>query len=403
MLTDIAIRNLPPVEGQAKKADGEGLFLHLQGKRRTWRMAYRFAGKQRTITFGEYPDVSLTEARRRRDAAKALLDAHVDPVVHAQQEAARAVVAAATTFEMVGKEWQAKRSKEELSHSAHRKDAQMLDGHAYPVLGPRAISSITAPEILAMIRDVEARGNYDTAHRLRSTVSRVFRYAIATGRCERDPAGDLADALVQKTVEHHAALFDPKEIGGLMRAIGGYTGEVVTRIAMQMQAHTFVRPGNLRTAEWKDFDLVELRWTLTEGKMKMKRKFLVPLSAHVVALLEELHPLTGSGRYLFPSVRGRQRPMSDMTVNAALRRLGYTKDEVVGHGFRRTASTILNESGLFRSDVVERQLAHVDGSVRGIYNAAEYWPERVALMTWWSNWLEAQRVGEVDPLAAVLG
>jgi len=390
-LTDVAIRKLQTPPRPVKKFDAGGLYLHLQPTgSKIWRMSYRFAGKQNTISFGRYPDVTLGDARKQRDAAKELIEVGYDPVVKRQQERERAMFAAANTFEEIGREWQEKRLKEDLSHSARRKDTQMLNHHAYPALGSRRIVEITAPEILALIRRVEAKGATETAHRLRGTISRVFRYAIATGRAERDPAAALVGALVAHNTTHHAALFEPKAIGGLMRAIEGYDA-AVTRAALKLQVHTFVRPSELRLAEWTEFDLDGALWTIPEGRMKMARKHLVPLSPQVVAVLRELHTITGEGRYLFPSMLGGRRPMSDATVNAALRRMGYTKDQVVGHGFRRTASTILNESGLFNSDAIERQLAHVDGGVRGIYNAAEYLPERTRMMTWYSEWLDAQR------------
>ena len=409
MLTDIEIKALLEKDVQGKRSDSGGLFLHLQGKRRTWRLAYRFGGIQRTITFGEYPSVSLAAARKMTASVKMQLAQGVDPQVLRQQERDRALIAAGTTFELVGKEWQSKRALADLSASAHRKDAQMLDRHAYQTIGERPISTITAPEILALIRTIEAKKQYETAHRLRATISRVFRYAIATGRAERDPAADLIGALVVHKTKHHAALFDPRMIGEMMRAIHGYTGFALTRIALMLQAHLFVRPGELRHAEWTEVDLQKRWWRIPDAKMKMGRDHIVPLSDFAVEQIEALRKMAGQGRYLFPSVLGGSRPMSNGTVNSALRRLGYTKDEVVAHGFRRTASTVLNESGLWRPDVVELQLAHVDSSVRGIYNAALYLDERTKMMTWYSDWLEAQRrEGErvevaVDPIDAILG
>jgi len=389
-LSDLEVRKIKPNEKAIKKADSGGLYLHvLPSGTKTWRMAFRLSGQQRVISFGNYPDVSLADARKQRDEAKDLIAQQIDPTIERQQEKERQAMVAASTFEAFGREWQEKRQKEKLSASAHRKDKQMLDHHAYPAIGNRPLASITAPEILTMIREVEAKGNYETAHRLRSTVSRVFRYGIVTGRAERDPAADLVGALVRHTSEHHAALFEPKEIGGLLRAINGYTGSAITRIAMLMLAHVFVRPGELRHAEWSE--IADDRWVLPEAKMKMGKKLIVPLSPYVQGLVADLRQMTGSGRYLFPSVLGGRRPMSDGTVNAALRRLGYSKDEQVGHGFRRTASTILNESGLWNPDAIERQLAHVDGSVRGVYNSALHLDERVRMMTWWSEWLETQR------------
>lgn len=398
MLTDATIKQEPTPERPKKMSDGGGLYIELSPSgARTWRWAYRHGGKQKTLTIGAYPKVTLAAARKARDAARDRLQHGFDPVIEQQQEKERARFAAGTTFELVGKEWQDKRKQEDLSGSSYRKDKQMLDHHAYPALGDRAIDTITAPEILTLLRRVEGKGAVHTAHRLRSTLSRVFRYAVATGRAERDPAADLVGALVSKKTVHHPALFEPKEIGGLVRAMSGYDGQMV-RIAMLTLLHTFVRPGELRLAEWEEFDLDAAMWTVPEGRMKMRRKHLVPLSPQVVTMLRDLRGLTGDGKYLF----GTRRPMSDMTVNAALRRLGYDRGQVVGHGFRRTASTILNESGEFSPDVIEKQLAHESGSVRSIYNAAQYMPERVRMMTWWSDWLDgvAAPADEFDLLLA---
>lgn len=400
MLTDPVIKQTAMPERTRKLSDGGGLYLELSpAGARTWRWAYRFGGKQKTMTLGAYPQVTLAAARKQRDAAKLRLQQGIDPVVERRQERDRARFAAGATFEEIGKEWQEKRKQEDLSGSTYRKDKQMLDHHAYPAIGDRPIATITAPEILVLLRRVEAKDAIHTAHRLRSTISRVFRYAIATGRAERDPAADLVGALVTKKAVHHPALFDPKEIGELVRAMSGY-GSPMLRIALLMQIHTFTRPGELRKAEWAEFD--PDMWTIPEGRMKMRRRHLVPLSPQVQELLAELRPITGHSKYLFPSPNSHRKPISDMTMNAALRRLGYTGDVVVAHGFRRTASTILNESGLWSEDAIEKQLAHESGSVRAIYNAAQYLPERIRMMTWWSSWLDgvAAPQDEFDALLA---
>jgi integrase len=265
---------------------------------------------------------------------------------------------------------------------------QLLDQLAYPVIGGRPIDEIKPPEVLAMLRQVEDRGCTETAHRLRSIIARVFRYGIATGRCDRNPAGDLIGALVAHQTTHHPALFEPKEIGGLVRAIERYRGAPVVRLALAILLRTYVRPGELRNALWSEIDLEAKTWTISAARMKMRRKHIVPLSDQVCAYFAELQTLSGGGDLVFAAVRGGKRPISDGTINAALRRMGYSKDEVVGHGFRRTASTILNESGEFSPDAIEMSLAHAPQGVRGIYNAAQYMSERVKMASWYSDWLD---------------
>lgn len=292
------------------------------------------------------------------------------------------------SFADVGREWQAKRQRENLSASTHRKDVQLLDQLAYPALGGRRIDEIKPPEVLALLRQVEDRGCTETAHRLRSIIARVFRYGIATGRCDRNPAGDLIGALVAHQTTHHPALFEPKEIGGLVRALRGYRGSPIVRLALLVLLNTYVRPGELRNGQWSEIDTEAATWTISGTRMKMRRKHIVPLSRQVLGYLEELRVLTGGSGYLFPAVRGGGQPISDGTINAALRRLGYTKDEVVGHGFRRTASTILNECGEFSADAIEMSLAHAAQGVRGIYNAAQYMPERIRMAQFYGDFLD---------------
>lgn len=295
--------------------------------------------------------------------------------------------AARATFEDVGREWQSKRKRENLSASTHAKDYQLLDQLAYPALGSRRLAKITPPDVLRLLREIEGQGKTETAHRLRSIISRVFRYGIATGQCDRNPAADLIGALVSHQTTHHPALFEPREIGDLVRRIEAYPGSTVVRLAMLVLLHTYVRPGELRSARWSEIDLEARVWTISAERMKMRRKHVVPLSSQVVAHLEELREITGAGAYVFDV--GRGKPISDGTINAALRRLGYGKDEVVAHGFRRTASTILNESGEFTPDAIEMSLAHAPQGVRGIYNAAQYMPERIRMAQWYSDWLDA--------------
>jgi len=267
---------------------------------------------------------------------------------------------------------------------------------ALPFIGPRCIAEITAPEILAVLRRVEARGRHETATRLREIIGGVFRFAVATGRAEGDPTGALRGALTTPKVQHRAAIIEPKAFGGLLRALAGYDGAPETRAALELLALTFVRPGELRAAEWAEFDLDAGVWSIPAEKMKMKRPHRVPLAPRAVAILRELQAITGHGKYLFPSVRTAARCMSENTINAALRRLGFAQDEMTGHGFRSAASSMLNESGQWNADAIERQLAHVDNdSVRRAYARADFWDERVRMMAWWADRCEEMRRGGV--------
>lgn len=273
---------------------------------------------------------------------------------------------------------------------------------AKPEIGARPIAEISAPEILRVLRAVEARGRHETARRLRATIGQVFRYAVATGRANGDPTGALKGAIAAPVVHHRAAIIEPKAFGGLLRAIDGYDGAPETRAALELLALTFVRPGELRSAEWSDFDLSAGLWSIPAERMKMRRPHRVPLSPQALTVLRELHSITGAGKYLFPSVRSGDRCMSENTINAALRRLGFGKDEMTAHGFRSAASSILNECGLWHADAIERQLAHVDNdSVRRAYARADYWDERVRMIAWWADkCAEMRRGGAVIALRA---
>ena len=273
---------------------------------------------------------------------------------------------------------------------------------ARPAIGARPIVEITSLEILAVLRPIEARGRLETAKKLRGAIGQVFRFAIATGRAESDPTGALKGALASPTVQHRAAIIEPKAFGGLLRALAGYEGGPETRAALELLALTFVRPGELRSAEWAEFDLEAGVWAIPAEKMKMKRPHRVPLAPRAVAILRELQGLTGQGKFFFPSVRSAARCMSENTINAALRRLGFAQGEMTGHGFRSAASSMLNELGLWNADAIERQLAHVDNDlVRRAYARADFWEERVRMMAWWAECCEEmRRGGVVVPLRA---
>jgi integrase len=395
-LNDASVRNAKPDSGgqQVKLADGGGLYLliHPNGGK-YWRMNYRFGNRQCTLALGVYPDVSLKKARERRDNARKQIADGIDPSAVKQAEKQ----AQADSFEAIAKEWNAKRSRKVSSLYAD-KTMRRLERDIFPWLGRRPIKDIQAPDLLAALQRIEKRGAHETAHRTRSLCGEVFRYAIATGRAERDPSTDLRGALTPVKHKSMATITDPKNVGALLRAIADYSGAFVTRCALQLAPLLFVRPGELRYAEWSEIDLDALEWRIPAHKMKMKDKHIVPLSTQAVAILRELHPFTERGRYVFPSVRTPDRPMSDNTVNAALRRMGFEKSEIVGHGFRAMASTLLHEMG-WQSDVIERQLAHAErNKVKAAYNHAQYLPERRKMMQAWADYLDALRDGaEIIP------
>ena len=393
-LTAIGIRNAKPRLKSYKLADADQLYLVVQPNgRKFWRMNYSYLGKQKTLSFGRWPDVTLAEAREKRDDARRQVAAGIDPSEQAKLTKFEAISEAENSFKVVAEEWFAKNQLEGKAKRTLDKMRWLLD-MAYPSLGNRPIAQISAQEALLVLRKVEATGRYESARRMRSVLSRVFRYAIATARADRDVAGDLRGALIVPQVKHLAAITKAEDAGGLMRAIEGYEGHFITRLALRLTPHVFVRPGELRQAEWKEFDFDRLVWTIPAEKMKMRFAHKVPLSKQVLAIIETLHPLTGDRDYLFPSLQGRNRPMSENTVNVALRRLGLGKDEMTAHGFRAMAATLLNEMGTWNPDAIERQLAHMENSgVRRAYTRGEYWDERIRMMQHWSDYLDELRDG----------
>lgn len=401
MLTDAAIRAAKPADRAVKLADGGGMYLLIRPDgSRYWRMDYRFHGKRGTLAFGVYPTVSLADAREKRRQAKAMLESGLNPAVQRKLEKVAAKAGAANSFKAVALEYLDKLEREGRAQVTLTKKRWLL-GFAIADIGNRPIAEITAPELLASLRRIEASGRYETARRARSDCGEVFRYAIATGRAERDISADLRGALTAPVVSHRAAIVEPRAIGDLLRAIDGYAGQPLTLAALKLASLTFVRPGELRHAEWSEFDLDGAMWTIPAAKMKMRRPHLVPLSRQALAVVRALQPLTGAGRYLFPSLRSTVRPMSENTVNAALRRLGYSADEMTGHGFRSMAATRLNEMGKWNPDAIERQLAHQEeNAVRSAYTSqAEYLDERRAMMQAWADYLDTLRTGaEVIPL-----
>lgn len=383
-LSDARVRNVKAGEKPIKLSDGGGLFLLVQPNgAKGWRLAYRFEGKQKLLSLGIYPAVTLKDAREKREELKRQLAKGIDP------SAVRKAVkwAEGDTFEALAREWFNKFSASWAKGHAE-KIIRRLERDIFPWIGKRPTKEISPPELLAVLRRIEARGAVETAHRAMQNCGQIFRYGIATGRAERDPAADLRGAIPPTKVQHHPSVKDPKAIAKLLKAIDGYEGTIVARCALQLAPLVFVRPGELRHAEWSEIDLELADWRIPAAKMKMKEPHIVPLSSQACAILEELRPLTGQGKYVFPGVRGPKRPMSENTVNAALRRLGYEKDEMTGHGFRSIASTTLHELG-WPSAVIERQLAHGErNKVKAAYNFAEHLAERRKMMQAWANHLD---------------
>lgn len=401
-LTDGLIRSAKPNDKPYKLPREDGLFVLVNPNgSKWWRLSYTFVGKEKLLSVGTYPEVSLKQARERRDAARRLLAEGIDPSEHRKAAKAANDEAGGNTFKAVALEWLLKFAPS-WSEGHGNRIKRRLEADIFPWLGTRPVSEITAPQLLAVVRRIEGRGALETAHRALHNTGQVFRYAVATGRAERDPSGDLRGALPPVREKHHASLTDPAAISDLLRAIGGYKGSFVTASALRLAPLTFVRPGELRHAEWSEMDLDVAEWRIPAGKMKARVMHIVPLSQQAVSTLRELQPLTGSGRYVFPGVRSAQRPMSENTVLAALRRMGFTKEQMSGHGFRSLASTRLNEMGWNR-DAIERQLAHGERDpVRAAYNYAEHLPERRRMMQAWADYLDLleRNDSKVVPLRA---
>lgn len=394
MLTDVEIRKAKATDGKPRKlSDAKGLFLYItpQGSK-LWRMAYRFNGKQKTLHFGEYPLVSLEKAREEREKARRKLLDSIDPAAAKKADNAAKRSKSEHCFEIIAREWHVTHMTSKSEGHA-KKVIDRLEKDIFPWLGATAIKEIEAPDILAVLRRIESRGANELAHIAKRIIGQVFRYAIATGRAVRNPVPDLQGALQPVVVTHHAAITDPNKIAELLRAAYGYTGNLQTKCALMLSFHVMLRPGEIRSAEWSEIDFERKEWRIPGAKMKMREEHIIPLSDQVISLLQEIQPLTGSGKYLFPSVRTKDRPMSENTVTAALRRMGYSGDEMTAHGFRSMASTRLNEAHLFHPDAIERQLAHGErDTVRAAYNRAQYLPERVKMMQWWSNYLDSLRL-----------
>ena len=379
-----------PAEKPFNLADGGGLVLQVQPSGGLWwRLRYRFAGKQMMLGLGTYPDTSLKMAREKRDAARRLLAA--DPPIDPSQarKAERQAATSPETLKAIATEF-----LEMQTAGAAATTLRRLELHVFPYLGTKPIARITAAELLAVLRRVEHKGSYETAHRIRSACSRIWRYAIGSGRAEQDIAAALAGQLAPVNAKNFATITEPKRIGELLRAIDGYSGLHSVCAALKLAPLVFVRPGELRAATWDEFDLEEAEWRIPAHRTKLRVEHVVPLADQAVAILDDLFPLTGSeSGYVFPSVRSRSTCMSDNSLNAALRRLGYSNEQMTAHGFRAMASTRLNELG-FPPDIIEKQLAHAErNKVRAAYNHASYLPQRREMMQFWADYLDSLRTG----------
>lgn len=393
-LTDTAIRNLKPSDKPRKHADAEGLYLLVNPNgSKLWRMKYRFGGKEKTLSFGAYPSTTLKDARTLRDEAKASLAKAIDPSVTAKIEKAQRL-AGGNSFKEVAEELLAKKQAEGKA-VATMKNKHFYLRFAIADLGSRPVDEIRAPEILITLRKLEKREKLATAGRVRAGIGEVFRYAIATGRAESDPTGALRGAIKANKPKHQSAIIDGKNFGDLLRAIDAYEGRGEgVKVALQLMALLYPRPGELRQAEWKEFDLDMAIWTIPASRAKMRRDHKKPLPPQAVALLKGMREWTGAGRYVFPSERTVTRSMSDMAMNTALRSMGFSKDTHVPHGFRTTASTLLNQAGKFNPDAIEAELAHLDpNAVRAAYHRGVYWDERVGMAAWWADECDKMRLG----------
>ncbi len=403
-LTDLAIKRALPGPKIIKLSDGGGLQLWVtpDGAKR-WRLAYRFGGAQKALAIGVYPEVGLKDARDARDGARRTLAQGRDPSQIKKAAKMARAEAGANTFGAIAVELGDKKRRDGKAAATLRKFEWFMS-FALPAIGSRPIDEISAREVLVVLKDIEARGIHETARKLKTAIGDVFRYAIATARAENDPTTALRGALVTPTVTPRAAIVAPKAFGSLLRAIEDYQGANETRAALELLALTFVRPGELRAAEWVEFDLDAAVWEIPGGRMKMRKAHRVPLAPRAMAILKDLRKFTGQGRFLFPSVRSVTRCMSENTLNAALRRMGFKNEDMTSHGFRASASSMLNESGFWNADAIERQLAHVDGdSVRRAYARAEFWDERVKMMAWWADRCdELRRGGQIISLAAAV-
>ncbi len=385
-LTALAVQKAKSADKAYILKDERGLYLEIpvKGSLR-WRIRYWFQGKENRLSLGTYPEISMAEARARRDEIRHQIAHGINPA-EARKKHKRQSVGSAS-FEKVAREWLGKRAHVwSASHTATV--LQRLQLNVFPYIGNKDIGEITTPELLAVLRHIEARGALEVGRRVRGMCSMIFRYAISCGLAERDPANDLIGAITPPRKKHYPSITDPKAVGQLLRDMEQCQASHVVYCALRLAPLVFVRPGELRHAEWSEIDLTAGEWRIPAHKMKMRTQHIVPLSRQALAILKDIQPLTGAGRYVFPSNRTSERPMSENTIDVAMRRIGYSKEQMTGHGFRSIASTLLNELGWNR-DAIERQLAHHErNKVRAAYNYAEYLPERRQMMQTWADYLD---------------
>ncbi len=394
-LKALEIKAFPTLSKTYRKADEKGLYLEIRPNgSKLWFLKYRAKGKESRISLGAYPEVSLAEARAKRDDARKVVKAGGDPLLDRKLQKVSDRIGAGNTFQSVAEDFIATKMVANRKAPSTIDKARWFLSHLTPAIGARPIAEIGPTEILAPLRKLERKGNRETAVRTRAFASRVFRFGVATGRCASDPANLLTDALAKPIVRHHAAILDPKLLGEFLRAIDGYQGGPIVHIAMQLAPHVFLRPGELRKGRWQEVDWEAKIWTIPAERTKLRRPHAVPLSEQALALLRDLEQHSGGFELMFPGQRSHLRPMSENTLNATYRRLGFDKDTVSSHGLRSTASTLLNESGKWHADAIERALAHGHSdAVRGAYARGQHWDERVAMGQWWSDYLDKVRVG----------
>lgn len=390
------IKGFLPTQKPYKKADAGGLYLLVKPNgSKLWHFKYRFGGKEKKMPLGAFPEVGLGEARRMRDRARLKVADGIDPMRERKREKAQIKLGAENTFESVAKAYIDHKLVGEGRAEGTLKKARWFLELLKPAIGSQPLNDVDPQMMLAALRKLELKGNLETAKKCRSFASRVFRYGAALGYCTSDPTSILRGALITPKARHYAAILEPEKLGALLRAIDGYDGYPVTKLALQITPHIFVRPGELRHGEWNEIDLDKATWTIPAEKMKARRPHVVPLSRQVLELFRQLQAVSGGQGYIFPAFHTRRRPMSENTVNAAFRRMGFAKDEVTAHGLRSTASTLLNESGKWHPDAIERALAHGDSNaIRGVYNRGNYWDERVRMAQWWSDYLDELRAGK---------
>lgn len=404
-LTDTFVKQIKHSGAKAgdKHGDGQSLYLLVSATGKYWRMNYRFDGKQKTLALGIYPAVSLLKARKKRDAAKELLATKIDPGQAKRDDKLARADAAENTFESIARTWM---DKTELSRagSTHEKLSAWLNKDVFPSIGNKPISTIKPTEVLAMLQKIEARGAVDSAHQIKRLCARVFRFAVGLGAAERDVTVDLKNAIPPAIEVHRAAITDPHQLGGLLRAIDSYSGHAYAAAALKLSPLVFLRPGELRSAEWSEVDLDAAEWRIPPEKMKLRIEHMVPLSAQALTIFRAMQPMTGHGKFVFPSIRTLDRCMSENTINAALRGMGYSKEVMTAHGFRATARTIMDEVLNERVDLIEHQLAHKVTDANGTaYNRTKHLPARGEMMQRWADYLDKLRAGaEVIPIRATI-